>query len=347
MDLIRLIVSYVGYAEQRKTGFVLHQGDAIRVKTNLQESTESLEAVEVQATSLQNQVENFGASTSISARDITKLPVNGRNFTTLMDLSPLSRGGNISGQLGSSTNYTLDGMNSKNPTSAGATTSRSGAPYSISMEAVREFQVVTNAYDVTYGRSGGGTVSAVTKSGTNQFTGSLFNYSRADWLSSNYDIRGNKNTNKFATNQFGFSLGGPIIKDKVHFFVAWDHQQDSRPLIIADIQSPADENRFNVTTETLDRFVDIGRANYGVSQDPQFGSFDKRRGSDAAFARIDWQINGKNLLTIRDNFTLDKNKLGLQDNTAINILESYGNDYNTDNSLLAFTSLFNQFAFYQ
>ena len=125
-----------------------------------------------------------------------------------MDLSPLSRGGNISGQLGSSTNYTLDGMNSKNPTSAGATTSRSGAPYSISMEAVREFQVVTNAYDVTYGRSGGGTVSAVTKSGTNQFTGSLFNYSRADWMSSNYDIRGNKNTNEFATNQFGFSLGG-------------------------------------------------------------------------------------------------------------------------------------------
>lgn len=328
-------VSYIGYAEQKQTGFVLHQGDAIRVKTNLQESNQALAAVEVEASSLQNQVENFGASTSVSARDVNKLPVNGRNFTTLMDLSPLSRGGNISGQLGSSTNYTIDGMFAKNPTSAGSTTSRSGAPYSISMEAVREFQVVTNAYDVTYGRSGGGTVSAVTKSGTNEFTGSLFNYSRADWLSSNYDIRGNKNTNKFATNQFGFSLGGPIIKDKVHFFVAWDHQQDSRPLIIADVQSLADENRFNITTETLNRFVDIARANYGVSQDAQFGSFDKRRASDAAFARIDWQINGKNLLTIRDNFTLDKNKLGLADNTSINILESYGNDFNTDNSMLA------------
>jgi hypothetical protein len=330
-----VIVTYIGFAEQKQTGFVLHQGDAIRVKTNLQESNQSLEAVEVEASSLQNQVETFGASTSISARDITKLPVNGRNFTTLMDLSPLSRGGNISGQLGSSTNYTIDGMNAKNPTSAGSTTSRSGAPYSISMEAVREFQVVTNAYDVTYGRSGGGTVSAVTKSGTNQFTGSLFNYSRADWLSSQYDIRGNKNTNKFATHQFGFSLGGPIIKDKVHFFMAWDHQQDSRPLVIADVQSLTDENRFNITPATLNRFVDISRANYGVSQESQFGSFDKRRASDAAFARIDWQINGKNLLTIRDNFTLDKNKLGLQDNTSINILESYGNDFNTDNSLLA------------
>ncbi|MBT1704758.1 TonB-dependent receptor [Chryseosolibacter indicus] len=328
-------VSYIGFSEQKQTGFILHQGDAIRVKTNLQESNQSLDAVEVEASSLQNQVENFGASTSISAREITKLPVNGRNFTTLMDLSPLSRGGNIAGQLGSSTNYTIDGMNAKNPTSAGSTTSRSGAPYSISMEAVREFQVVTNQYDVTYGRSGGGVVSAVTKSGTNQFSGSLFNYSRADWLSSPYDIRGNKNNNKFATHQFGFSLGGPIIKDKLHFFVAWDHQLDSRPLIIADIQSPVDENRFNITTSTLNRFVDIARQQYGVSQAPQFGSFDKERNSDAAFARIDWQINGKNLLTIRDNFTLDKNKLGLQDNTSINILESYGNDYNTDNSFLA------------
>lgn len=96
-------VSYVGYAEQRQTGYVLHQGDAIRVKTSMQESGQSLEAVEVAASSLKNQVDNLGASTSISARDITRLPVNGRNFTSLMDLSPLSRGGNISGQLGSST----------------------------------------------------------------------------------------------------------------------------------------------------------------------------------------------------------------------------------------------------
>ncbi len=330
-----VIVTYIGYGEQKQTGYVLHQGDAIRVKISLEEAGQTLETVQVNATSLKNQVENLGASTSISARDINRLPVNGRNFTSLMDLNPLSRGGNISGQLGSSTNYTIDGMNAKNPTSAGATTSRSGAPYSISMEAVREFQVVTNQYDVTYGRSGGGTISAVTKSGTNQLSGSAFIYSRADWLSSKYDIRGNKQNNKFSTNQFGFSLGGPIIKDKLHFFVAWDHQEDSRPLVIADIKSPVDENRFNVTQATLDRFVNIARAQYGVADAPQFGSFDKRRGSDAVFGRIDWQINKNNLLTIRDNYTSDRNKLGLADNTTINAFESYGNDYNADNSLLA------------
>lgn len=330
-----VIVTYIGFGEQKQTGYLLHQGDAIKVKIKMQESDQTLEVVQVVASGMKNKIENIGASTSISAKDITRLPVNGRNFTSLMDLSPLSRGGNISGQLGSSTNYTIDGMNAKNPTSAGATTSRSGAPYSISMEAVREFQVVTNQYDVTYGRSGGGTVSAVTKSGTNRFSGSAFNYSRANWLSSKYDIRGNKLNTTFSTNQFGFSLGGPIIKDKLHFFVAWDHQQDTRPFVIADVQTAADENRFNITKSTLDKFVDIARAKYGVANTPQYGTFDKSRGSDAAFARIDWQINKNNLLTIRDNYTNDRNKLGLQDNTSINIYESTGNDYNVDNSLLA------------
>ena len=330
-----ITVSFIGYGEQKQTGYMLNQGDAIKIKIGMKESDQTLEVVQVVASGLKNKIENIGASTAISAKDITRLPVNGRNFTSLMELSPLSRGGNISGQLGSSTNYTIDGMNAKNPTSAGATTSRSGAPYSISIEAVREFQVVTNQYDVTYGRAGGGTVSAVTKSGTNKLSGSVFNYSRANWLSSKYDIRGNRINNKFSTNQFGFSLGGPIIKDKLHFFVAWDHQQDSRPFVIADIQSPIDENRFNTTRATLDQFVGIARSKYGVANTDQYGTFDKKRGSDAAFARVDWQINRNNLLTIRNNYTNDRNKLGLTDNSNINIYESTGNDYNVDNSLLA------------
>ncbi|GAB3032631.1 TonB-dependent receptor [Spirosoma pulveris] len=326
----------VGLGEQRRTGYMVNQGDAIRISLTMQEAGQDLEVVQVVASGLKNKTDNLGAATAITAKTLTTMPVNGRNFTSLVNLSPLSgNNGNLSGQIGSSTNFTIDGMTAKNPTSAGATTSRSGAPYSISIEAVREFKVITNQYDVVYGRAGGGIVSAVTKSGTNKLAGSVFNYTRANWLSSKYDIRGNLRNNKFSTNQFGFSLGGPIIKDKLHYFVVWDHQQDSRPLIIADVQTPLDESRFNVTRATLDRFVDIARSKYGVASTPQYGTFDKRRGSDAAFARIDWQINQNNLLTIRNNYTNDRNKLGLQDNTAVNIYESYGNDFNIDNSLLA------------
>ena len=330
-----LRATFIGYGEQQRTGYALNQGDAIRVNLSMREDSQSLEVVEVVASGLKNKIENLGAATAISSRSIAVLPVNGRNFTSLIDLSPLSRGGNLSGQLGSSTNYTIDGMNAKNPTSAGSTTSRSNAPYSISIEAVREFKVITNQYDVVYGRSGGGIVSAVTKAGTNKLSGSAFNYTRANWLSSPYDIRGNPRNNRFSTHQYGFSLGGPIIKDRLHFFLVWDHQQDSRPLIIADVQSPADESRFNITGATLDRYVGIARSQYGVADAPQYGAFDKKRGSDAAFARIDWQINEKNLLTVRNNFTSDRNKLGLEDNTSVNIYESYGNDFNWDNSFLA------------
>jgi hypothetical protein len=328
-------VIYMGLGEQTKTGYMLNFGDVVRVNVSLEESSQDLETVQILGSGLQNKVQNFGASTEISAKTMNQLPVNGRNFSNLMDLSPLSRGGGISGQLGSSTNYTIDGMSAKNPTSAGSTTSRSGAPYSISIEAVREFKVVTNQYDVTMGRAGGGTVTAVTKSGTNTTSGSAFMYGRADWLASPYDIRGIKRDNDFSTYQYGFTLGGPIIKNKLHYFVGLDHQKDARPLIIADVNGPADEARFRVSNATLTDFLAIARDKYGVANSPQYGTFDKKRGSDAAFARLDWQINDRNLLTIRDNYTNDRNPLGLADNTAINFFESYGNDKNVDNSLLA------------
>lgn len=327
--------SFIGFGDQTRQGYMLNQGDVAKVNIKMEESAQTLEAVQINGNGFKNQVQQFGASTEVSAKDITRLPVNGRNFTSLTDLSPLSQGTNLSGQLGSSTNFTIDGMTAKNPTSAGSTTSRSGAPYSISIEAVREFKVITNQYDVTMGRAGGGLISAVTKAGTNQISGSAFTYARADWLASPYDIRGVKRNNDFSTYQYGFTLGGPIIKDKLHYFVAWDHQKDARPLIIADVKSAADEARFNITNATLNDFTSVARSMYGVSSDRQFGTFNKKRGSDAALARIDWQINDKNLLTIRDNYTNDRNPLGLGDNTSINFFESFGNDKNVDNSLLA------------
>nr|WP_314497482.1 TonB-dependent receptor [uncultured Chryseobacterium sp.] len=321
--------------DKKKEGYNVNFGDQVTVNMNLENTGEkSIEEVVITG-NLKNKIGNLGAATAITTKNIGILPVNGRNFTNLTELSPLSgKNGNLSGQLGSSTNFTIDGMTAKNPTSAGSTTSRSGAPYSISIEAVREFKITTNQYDVTLGRSGGGTISAVTKSGTNTFSGSAWEYLRTNWLSSPYDIRGNKRTIDFSTSQFGFSLGGPIIKNKLHFFAAWDHQLDSKPLFIADIRSKEDELRLNTTNQTLNQFLDIARAKYGVGNSPQFGAFDRIRNSDAAFLRLDWQINNKNLLTLRNNFTYDLNKNGLADNTAISFYESYANDKNLDNSLL-------------
>ncbi len=326
--------SLIGHGTQVKSGFTLNQGDLLRLDFELKETTQAIDQVEVTANSLQNTISNFGAATSVTSRNIASLPVNGRNFTSLIDLSPLSRGNNLSGQLASSTNFTVDGMTARNPTSGG-TANRRGGSYAVSMEAIREFKIVTNQYDVTYGRSGGGLINTVTKSGTNTLTGSAFMFGRTDWLSSPYDIRGNEVDAEFSTYQFGFSLGGPIVKDKIHFFVVWDRQADARPLQIADIRNPIDEQRYNVTQQSLDRYLDIARNKYGVVQSPQFGSFDKKRGTDAVFGRVDWQLNEKHLLTVRNNFVHDINHQGISDNSSINLYEVYSSVRTIDNSFLA------------
>jgi hypothetical protein len=327
-----ITVEAIGMATQKQTDFALNQGDLLQVAFVMEDKVHELNVVEIKsATSRATRIENIGSSTAVTAKDIAKLPVNGRNFTTLADLSPLSSGGSLNGQLASATNYTIDGMAARGTISGGQPT---GA-YSISLEAVREFQVVTNAYDVTYGNAGGGTISTVTKSGTNVLSGSAFTYARANWLSSPYGLNGLKRNQAFSTYQYGFSLGGPIVKDKAQFFIAWDHQADSRPLYIANIQSADDEKRYNVTQATLDNFLSIARTKYGVANSPQVGQFDKFKNTHAGFARIDWQINAKNLLTIRDNFIYDLDNQSDGDNTAINIYEVYSTRKSLNNSVMA------------
>lgn len=323
--------SSIGFAEEIKSNFALNQGDQVVVNFTLKDASAQLQSVTVVSSSLKNRIKEIGASTLVSAKSIAKLPVNGRNFTSLIDLSPLSRGGSLSGQLASATNYTIDGMAARGTIAGGQP---SGA-YSISMEAIREFQIITNQYDVTYGAAGGGTVSTVTKSGTNTLSGSAFTFARTNWLTSPYAINGNRRDKQFSTYQYGFSLGGPIVKDKAHFFVAWDHQADSRPLYIADIHSAADEKINNVTQTTLDQYLGIAKSKYGVANSPQFGQFAKPKRTDALFARIDWQLNKKNLLTIRNNFIYDMDHESDDDNTAINLYEVYSSRKSFNNSIMA------------
>jgi len=326
-------VNHQMYGELVEEGFSLHQGDQLRLNFVLLETPRTLEAVTVNgASNLKNTIRNLGASTAVTARDLEKLPVNGRNFTSLINLSPLSNGGQLAGQVASSTNFTIDGMSSRGPLSGG-TTNR--GPYSVSMEAIREFEIATNQYDVTYGRAGGGTISTVTKSGTNTFKGSVFTYGRTAGLSSPYDIRGNRIDQEYSTYQFGFSLGGPIVKDKAHFFVTLDQQLDSRPFYIADLRTAEDESRLNITQSTLDQFLNIARSKYGVAESQQTGAFGRKRPTTALFTRFDWQLNAKNLLTVRNNYVRDMNNYGVSDNSAINLYEVYGSHLSTDNSLMA------------
>lgn len=324
-------VTNVGFIGQLTDPFNLNLGDLQQFRFELESSSENMQEVVVKANALAKRTDRFGASTAISARTIQQIPALNRNFNSLSALAPTTNGSNIGGQRFSSTNFLIDGVSARNNLTSGAV---GNGPYSLSMESIREFEVITNVYDVTQGRQGGGAISAVTKSGTNTLTGSVFDYFRSDFLSSPYDIRGNKRTQSFTTNQYGFSLGGPIIKDKLHFFTALDRQDESQPFFIADIRSDIDANSLRISKEALDEVLSIAREKYGLSNNQQVGEFGRKTVANTFFARLDWQINKKNRLTLRNNYSDWNNPNSVNDNSGINLYEVWGDFKSRENSTL-------------
>ena len=325
--------SFVGYSEVQKTGFELNQGDQLVMDFTLSQASTELEEIVVSGQDLRSRIQREGNALAINAERIEKLPLEGRNFTGLTNLSPLQGGGsiNLGGQRRTSTNVTLDGVNARNQLTAGEI---GRGPYTVSIEAIREFEVATNVYDVMQGRQAGGALNAVTKSGTNTLEGSAFVYHRNDALASGVTIEGDPRQQDFYNYQWGFSLGGPIIKDKMHFFMAFDRQDAGEPVFIANIDNEADESRLGIRQDTLQKFVDIARNLYGVSDAQQVGEFARKTVANTFFARIDWQLNNKHKLTLRNNFTNWDNPLSVSDNSRIELAETYGNFTSNENSLL-------------
>jgi len=334
--------SFVGYADIKKSGYMVNLGDVVQVDFSLSEEAVELETVEISAEDLRNRVDQIGASTQINARQINNLPTEGRNFTRLTSLSPLQGGGsiNLGGQRRTSTNITIDGVNARNQLTAGEI---GRGPYTISQEAIREFQVSTNDYSVTEGRQGGGSINAVTKSGTNEFEGSVFFYHRNDALQNDEDIRGNPRTADFSNSQYGFSIGGPLIKDRLHFYAVYERQDASEPVFIGDIQSPDDENRLGITADNLDRFLQIARDKYGLSDQQQVGQFESNSTANTLFTRIDWQINENHRLTLRNNWNRWDEPFRTSDNSNIEVAESWSDFNSQENStLLSLRSTFGE-----
>ncbi|WP_040669683.1 TonB-dependent receptor [Nitritalea halalkaliphila] len=244
------------------------------------------------------------------------MPTSGRSFQDLANLAPTTAPGGslaIGGTRESSTGITLDGGNQRFMMNGGLI-----SQYTVSMEAIREYEVTTNEYSVLEGRQGGGSINVVTKSGTNEFEGSAFFFNRNQALTASEDYIG-RPINDFNINQYGFSLGGPIIKDKLHFFTALDFEDRSEPFAIIDVRDATTERLEQITQANLDRFLSILQDRYGL--DPtrqQTGLFNRRPTNRTVFARLDWQINNIHKLTFRNNFFWGENEFVVGgDNTAI------------------------------
>lgn len=293
--------TYVGFQSQRRTDVMLSLGSTIDVDLTLAESSVELDEVVVQGFDFDARADRLGSTSTLFSEQIEALPTADRDFLNLASLTPLfGRGLNLSGQRRMSTNLTIDGMNARDQFKGGGISS---GPFTISMEAINEFEVVTNNYDVTIGRQGGGGINVATKSGTNTWTGSAFTYHRSDQLRNSEDFRG-RELEEFNTTQWGFSLGGPIQRDKLHFFVAFDRQDESLPLFVSNVETEEDELNFGITRNNLEEVVSILRDQYGTStEQPQFGTFDRQTVANTLYSRLDWQMNDTHRLTFRNNFT--------------------------------------------
>lgn len=252
-------------------------------------------------------------SSNINQTSINELPTNGRRWSNFALATPgavpdglfgLVSFRGISGLLN---NSTVDGGDN-NQAFFSEERGRTRVQYSISQDAIREFQINTSNYSAEYGRAAGGVVNAVTKSGTNEFHGGAFIFVRDDRFNARQpqtfltladgSIVGFKPEDN--RKQFGGTIGGPIVKDKLFFFFSYDQQRRNFPGVAVNNNL---DFLTNVNTTTL-----LAR---GVTQ-PQINSTVEflrsltgevaRRGDQVLFLpKIDWQLNDKNILTVTYN----------------------------------------------
>ena len=309
-----ITISAVGAQTTVLKDNILNLGDRLVLhKITLSKSATTLAEVTVHSNSFNNSVDRLGTGTAVSGRAIQKIPLVSRNYTDLMVLSPLANGASLAGAKAGGTGYMLDGVSNRRADFGGIY----DAAFSISSETIREFEVSTNSYDVTNGRGSGGVVKAITKSGTNTLSGASWGYYGANALAASKDINGNHLTNNYKTAQFGGLLSGPIIKDKLHFLIAYDQYNNTIPFRAYDFtfsgptQAQAEKN-LGITQANLQRIVDILEGpTYGFPARPQYGTISITQRTQNAFGKFDWNINKKNLLTLKYNYLhfVDPNKL--------------------------------------
>lgn len=286
-------VSLIGCQPVKITDVTLQLSETLSSDVTLKTDTELLDEVVVVASATKFSNEKTGASTNISNREMMNLPNSGRSISALTKLSPYANGMSFAGSDGRSTNFTVDGANLNNNFGLGSSLPGGGTP--ISLDAIEEVQLVVAPYDVRQSNFVGGGINAITKSGTNTFKGTAYGYY------TNQNLRGNKVAGQdlgeraLSSNmQLGATIGGPIIKDKLFFFVNFEYQKQPRQVV--EWQASADKQA------VLKKIADKLANDYGYDA----GSYTTYPGDTQnmkILARLDWNISDAHKLSFRFNKT--------------------------------------------
>ena len=307
----RIRITFIGYQPKTIENIDLKIGDPYVLNVFLDNSAVQLSEVSVK-TADKNSILNAnrtGTSTSLSTKEILALPTISRSLNDLTRLTPQSNGNSIGGGNSRQNNVTLDGADFNNNFGIGGNLPGNGNP--VSIDALEEISVNVTPYDIRQTGFIGGSINAVTRSGTNDFSGSAYTYFR------NQKQIGTKVSTYpelVATDQsyriYGARVGGPIIKNKLFFFLNAERETQVEPgqTRVAATPSAPFGSQPNITRPTAAELDDISsylKTKYGYETGPYQGyNFESERTN--LLARLDWNINENNHFNIRYSYVKTK-----------------------------------------
>ncbi len=298
-------VHLLGYQTTLFQDITLQLGVAFTQDATLVISTEELEEIVIVASPASKfTTEKTGAATNISSSQIGNMPTINRSISDIARISPYANGMSFAGGDGRSTNFTVDGANFNN--NFGLSPNLPGGGNPISMDAIDEIQVVVAPFDVRQTNFIGGGINAITKSGTNTFKGTAYTYFR------NQEMRGNKINDKDLGDRakesqtvYGFTFGGPIIKNKLFFFTNFEMDKTPGQVINYRANNGGEKAEGNVSrtlASDMKKVQDFMMQKYGYDTG-SYTDFPGDQSNMKLLARIDWNINDNHRLNLRYNYT--------------------------------------------
>jgi hypothetical protein len=307
--------SFVSFESQAEEDVYLSLGQTLQLTFELAEQTVALEGVEV--TAAQDEVLNAdrtGAATFVNAEQVAILPTVSRSTRDLTRLDPRSDGNfSFGGRNWLFNNVSLDGSYFNNPfglddPAPGGQANAEPVPY----DAIEQVQVSIAPFDVREGGFTGANINQVTRSGTNVFEASVYSFYRDENLIGN-SVSGNEviANPDLTFNQSGFAVGGPLLRDRLFFFVNGElsRRDDPGSNFVADRDGTASFGESRVEADVMEairqRMIEV----YGYDPGP-FEGYIHETDSDKLIAKLDWNVNERNNLSFRWNYLDARRDLG-------------------------------------